>query len=105
MKSDTGNDDISSPASGLTGKHIAEVTYSGSADPATELYIVLHIKNNAICSNIGGQDLNFDGDNDSATCFVRNGPGGQIPEFPTLAMPVAAALGIMFFMSRRNKKE
>ncbi len=28
-----------------------------------------------------------------------------IPEFPTIAMPVAAALGIMFLMSRRNKKE
>lgn len=28
-----------------------------------------------------------------------------IPEFPTIIMPVAAVLGIMFFMSRRHKKE
>lgn len=28
-----------------------------------------------------------------------------IPEFPTVAMPVGAVLGIMFLMSRRNRKE
>lgn len=33
------------------------------------------------------------------------GPGTEIPEFPTVALPVAAVIGIMFFMQRRKMKE
>lgn len=102
MKSDTDAYNINSPASGLTDKHIAQVTYSGSDPAAPEQYIVLHIRNNAICYT--GVDPNLDEDNDPATCFVRNGPGEQIPEFPTMALPVAAVMGIMFLMMRSRKK-
>ncbi|MCQ1536533.1 PEF-CTERM sorting domain-containing protein [Methanosarcina sp. KYL-1] len=33
------------------------------------------------------------------------GNGGEIPEFPSIALPVAAIMGIMFFMGRRGKTE
>jgi len=36
--------------------------------------------------------------------FVSSGNSGNIPEFPTVAIPVAAILGIMFIFGRRNKE-
>jgi len=32
------------------------------------------------------------------------GTGLQIPEFPTIALPVAAIMGIMFIIGRRKKE-
>ncbi|VVB55331.1 Uncharacterised protein [uncultured archaeon] len=31
-------------------------------------------------------------------------PPEQIPEFPTIALPAGAAIGLMFLFSRKNKK-
>ena len=39
--------------------------------------------------------------------FIPSGdrPGTNIPEFPSIALPVAAVIGIMFLVGRRKKQE
>ena len=41
----------------------------------------------------------------AATIGSSNTPGTAIPEFPTVALPIAAILGLMFIISSRKKKE
>jgi hypothetical protein len=39
----------------------------------------------------------------AGTYFVTNGPSVSVPEFPTIALPVVAILGLMLILGRRNK--
>ena len=39
----------------------------------------------------------------SLTMTVKNCPQEEIPEFPTIALPVAAIIGLAFFMQRRKE--
>jgi hypothetical protein len=41
------------------------------------------------------------------TCFVDPDfvPNGQIPEFPTIALPIAAVIGLVFFFQHKKRKE
>lgn len=95
FKSYKGNYPISSP---VDDKPIGKINYETL--PANEL-IVLHIRDNGICRNSG----NLDGDNDPETCFVRESTTTNVPEFPTMALPIAAVLGLVFFIQQRKTKE
>jgi len=39
------------------------------------------------------------------TDLETRGLENPIPEFPAVALPVGAAIGLMFLFSRKNKKE
>lgn len=57
--------------------------------------ILLHIYNPTECSRF----------NEGNTCWRRPGHGTPIPEFPTVALPIAAVIGLVFFFQHRKKKE
>jgi len=87
--------------------HIGDVQYS--ADPTPELLILIHIKDTAECEKLYPTgDPEGTNDNGVKTCFVQpkkpNG-NGEIPEFPTVALPVAAVIGLLFFFTKRNSKK
>jgi hypothetical protein len=56
--------------------------------------ILLHIFNPRECSP-EGED----------TCWRRPGYGTPIPEFPTIALPIAAVIGLVFFFQHKKRKE
>lgn len=61
----------------------------------TEQDILLHINNPTECSRF----------NEGNTCWRRPGHGTPIPEFPTVALPIAAVIGMLFFFQNRKKKQ
>lgn len=81
-------------ASPQTALKMGSVTFSNTPP---DLLIILHVRSAELC---GGYESN----GEAKTCHVRQGAGNSIPEFPTIALPVAAALGIMFLMVRAKKK-
>jgi len=66
--------------------------------------ILMHILDPVECSKNG---IQADGeDKYPNTCWRRPGTSTQIPEFPTIALPIAAVIGLVFlFQHRRNKGE
>jgi hypothetical protein len=48
--------------------------------------------------SIGAGPVTIESEIDSASRYVNS----EIPEFPTVALPVAAILGLAFFMQRRK---
>jgi len=90
----------------LTSEGFTEVGHAdwGATDPQPDKHYNLHIsdKLGTICPKDPSKP------DEPGTCFVDPDfvpPDGNIPEFPTVALPVAAVLGMMFLMSRSKKKE
>jgi|GEM_PF-3424757 len=58
---------------------------------------------------IGFEDLYGGGDHDFQDVVVQLKGEGlnsvSVPEFPTIAMPIAAVIGLVFFFQHRNKKD
>ncbi len=71
-----------------------------STEPDSEL-IVAHINWPAQCQDSG----NYDDDRNANTCFrALQRPPTDVPEFPTIALPIVALMGIMFLVYRLKKK-
>lgn len=47
----------------------------------------------------------LDPDGKDSSTFLTDIPSNDIPEFPTIALPVAAILGLMFIIKNRRKEE
>jgi hypothetical protein len=75
-----------------TNLPMGSVTFS--SEPP-DMLIVLHVRSAELC---GGTEQNPN------TCKVRYG-GNPIPEFPTIALPIAAVIGMVFFFQHKKKKE
>jgi hypothetical protein len=70
---------------------ISAITISiDAAAPAGTIYRV----------SIGAGPVTIESEIDSASRYVNS----EIPEFPTVALPVAAILGLAFFMQRRKEE-
>jgi hypothetical protein len=70
--------------------------------------ILMHILDPIECANgDNADDEEIDGNsNNPDTCWRRPGtPPPGIPEFPTIALPIAAVIGLVFFFQNRKKKE
>jgi len=76
-----------------TDTDIGTATYTGSLP--NQQYILLHIYDRYECRRT----------NEGDTCWRRPGQPPGIPEFPTVALPIAAVLGLVFFFQQRKKKE
>lgn len=76
-----------------TDTDIGTATYTGSLP--NQQYILLHIYDTLECGRT----------NEGETCWRRPGQTPRIPEFSTIAIPIAAVLGLVFFFQHRKKKE
>lgn len=63
--------------------------------------ILMHIFDPAECKTGESDDI----DGNAQTCWRRPGHGTPIPEFPTVALPIATVIGLVFFFQYRKKKE
>lgn len=84
-------------------------TLIGSADykqSTSSEKILMHIYDPVECARDTSER---EGDKDKEypqnTCWRRPGGGTVIPEFPSIAFPIAAALAIMLIFQRRKKEE
>ncbi len=76
---------------------VGKATFT-SGIPNTGRTYVLHVSDTTGRYCPGGTT------NDPETCFYY--PGGQvIPEFPTVALPIAAVIGLVFIFQHKKKKE
>ena len=72
-----------------------ETTFTNNVEP-----IAYDSKGFSIVVHIGWEDSSGVG----KSAWVGNGYNGYIPEFPTIALPVAGILGLMLILGRRNKE-
>jgi hypothetical protein len=77
-----------------TNLPMGSVTFS--SEPP-DMLIILHVRSAELC---GGNEQ----DGSPKTCHVRYG-GNAIPEFPTVALPIAAVIGLVFFFQHKKRKE
>jgi len=74
----------------------------GTADYGRDTYshqILMHIYDPEECKN--DKDAG-EGAFQGKTCWRRPGTSTQIPEFPTIALPIAAVIGLVFFFQHRK---
>jgi hypothetical protein len=72
--------------------------------------ILMHILDPIECAKGDNADdeeeIDGEPNNNPQTCWRRPGtPPPGIPEFPTVALPIAAVLGLVFFFQQKKKKE
>lgn len=82
---------------------------SGANISCTASYVVTQDDlNNGLITNIANATAYFNSHkvtSNQATATVTMQGGGQIPEFPTVALPIAAVIGMVFLFQRRKNKE
>ncbi len=92
------------PLNGIHDIPIGSANYTRSTNSEK---ILMHILDKNECSrdeNERDEDKEDD-DPQDCTCWRRPGTTTPIPEFSTVAIPIAAVLGLVFFFQHRKKKE
>lgn len=104
------------PASGqlYTGSEITPCSASYSTDDGQTGQLAVTYTNNvekgtATASATYPGDDNHEGSINSGTFEITGAPAVEpptnVPEFPTLALPIAAVIGLVFFFQSKKKKE